>query len=469
MVLFQVREERSMSTVTSNLTKIEFIKEQIHSAIKNKGVDISNDIPFEEYPNEIGKISGGGDNTILKTISTIPNPNVGMCVFSTPTTVLAEETALFESSEFENYPYLGIDYYGMNILPYRGYGESISSIFKLRHNPFTIEKISFSYPEGSEGYFRYFNNIIFYCISNYSLRFDAGNIKNYPYVYLGDENFFYNDSDKTVVRVDLDTGKVLESYTCDGLDISKSVIMNNNILYLSKPLSSYTNDIFRVNEETKSLDRIDEFPLYNVHFRGFTNDKKFLISTIGSSNLCILDVQDPTSPTEIVVENVLPSEFIYFTTYASDIRFNFNPQNNILLAFSINDKSHTNIKACKYINGTWIDYPINVSANDFILQQGNGECLRDCVISGNENILIMVVDPHTSSGRTLVAINLKTNQYWLSAESPSTVLNQYSVSGNIKSINEDNTLSVETLKIPVIKTTITANSNNANITVYGEV
>lgn len=91
------------------------------------------------------------------------------------------------------------------------------------------------------------------------------------------------------------------------------------------------------------------------------------------------------------------------------------------------------------------------------------------MISGNENILIMVVDPHTSSGRTLVAINLKTNQYWLSAESPSTVFNQYSVSGNIKSINEDNTLSVETLKIPVIKTTITANSNNANITVYGEV
>lgn len=56
MVLFQVREERSMSTVISNLTKIEFIKEQIHSAIKNKGVDIANDTPLEEYPTEIGKL-----------------------------------------------------------------------------------------------------------------------------------------------------------------------------------------------------------------------------------------------------------------------------------------------------------------------------------------------------------------------------------------------------------------------------
>lgn len=68
MVLFQVREECSMSTVTNNLKKIEFIKEQIHSAIKNKGVNIANDIPFEEYPNEIGKITGGGvalDSTTL--------------------------------------------------------------------------------------------------------------------------------------------------------------------------------------------------------------------------------------------------------------------------------------------------------------------------------------------------------------------------------------------------------------------
>ena len=455
-----------MSTVISNLTKIEFIKEQIHSAIKNKGVDIANDTPFEEYPTEIGKISGGGDNTILKTISTIPNPNVGMCVFSTPAAVLAEESALFRSSDFSGSPALGIDYYGMNILPYKGYMDREQSIFKLRHNPFTIEKTSFSYPMSSAGHFRYFNNIIFYNLPDSSLRFDAGNIKTYSYAYLGDENFFYNSNDKTVVRVDLDTGEVLESYTCDiDLHPYSTTIMNNNILYSS---SQYYNDMFRVNEETKSLDRIGDFPINNVSFPGFTNDKKFLIGT-NNYQLYIFDVQDPTSPTRIAAEYILPSEFINFTTYASQLRFNFNPQNNILLAFSINDLSRTNIKACKYVNGTWIDYPIDVSANDFILPEGDSNSLCDCAISGNENILIMVVEPGTSKGRTLFAINLKTNQYWLSAESPATGFNQYSVTGNIKSINEDNTLSVETLKIPVIKATITANTNNANITVYGEV
>lgn len=453
-------------SVLSDLYKIKDIKKDIFNEIKNKKVEIQENTPFESYANKISDITGGSsDNTILKTISTIPNPNVGMCVFSTPAAVLAEESALFRSSDFSGSPTLGIDYYGMNILPYKGYTDREQSIFKLRHNPFTIEKTSFSYSMGS-GYFRYFNNINFYCTSKSSLRFDAGNIKTYSYAYLGDENFFYNDSDKTVVRVDLDTGEVLERYTYDvDLNPHSSTIMNNNILYSN---SQYYNHMLKVNEETKSLDRIGDFPINNVLFHGFTNDKKFLICT-NSYQLYISDVQDPTSPTRIAAEYILPSEFINFTTHASQLRFNFNPQNNILLAFSINDLSRTNIKACKYINGTWIDYPINVSANDFILQEGDSNSLCDCAISGNENILIMVVEPDISSGKALVVVNLKTNQYWLSAESPATGFNQYSVTGNIKSINEDNTLSVETLKIPVIKATITANTNNANITVYGEV
>lgn len=112
--------------------------------LKTKKVEIQEDTPFESYANKVSEITGGSsDNTILKTISTIPNPNVGMCVFSTPTTVLAEESALFRSSDFEGYPELGIDYYGMNILPYKGYTDRTTSIFKLRHNPFTIEKFHF--------------------------------------------------------------------------------------------------------------------------------------------------------------------------------------------------------------------------------------------------------------------------------------------------------------------------------------
>lgn len=55
-------------TVNSDINKILQIKKDIHSAIKNKGVDIPNDTYFENYPNEIRKITGGGvalDSTTL--------------------------------------------------------------------------------------------------------------------------------------------------------------------------------------------------------------------------------------------------------------------------------------------------------------------------------------------------------------------------------------------------------------------
>ena len=57
-----------MSSVESDFKKILQIKKEIHTAIKNKGVDIPNDTYFENYPTEIGKITGGGvalDSTTL--------------------------------------------------------------------------------------------------------------------------------------------------------------------------------------------------------------------------------------------------------------------------------------------------------------------------------------------------------------------------------------------------------------------
>lgn len=55
-------------SILSDLNKILDIKEDIHSAIKEKGVNIDNDTPLDEYPTEIGKITGGGvalDSTTL--------------------------------------------------------------------------------------------------------------------------------------------------------------------------------------------------------------------------------------------------------------------------------------------------------------------------------------------------------------------------------------------------------------------
>lgn len=97
-----------MSIVTSDLGKIKFIKEQIHSAIKNKGVDISSDTLFEEYPAEIGKISGGS-GTDESEILTVKNNtgtalNAGDKVFLYCTGNAQEETKKeFDSGSSESY------------------------------------------------------------------------------------------------------------------------------------------------------------------------------------------------------------------------------------------------------------------------------------------------------------------------------------------------------------------------------
>lgn len=54
--------------VQSDLNKIEDIKKNIHTSIKNKGVDISNDTPFEEYAEKVTSIKGGATPDDIKLV-----------------------------------------------------------------------------------------------------------------------------------------------------------------------------------------------------------------------------------------------------------------------------------------------------------------------------------------------------------------------------------------------------------------
>lgn len=47
-------------SVYSDLEKIKQIKKQIHTSIANKEVAIADDLPFDQYPSKIDKITGGG-------------------------------------------------------------------------------------------------------------------------------------------------------------------------------------------------------------------------------------------------------------------------------------------------------------------------------------------------------------------------------------------------------------------------
>ena len=57
--------------IKTDLQKIEQIKKDIHTSIKNKEVNIPNDTPFEDYPSKIDSITGGSSgysyNCLCKT------------------------------------------------------------------------------------------------------------------------------------------------------------------------------------------------------------------------------------------------------------------------------------------------------------------------------------------------------------------------------------------------------------------
>ena len=73
-----------MSFVESEFQKILRIKKDIYTAIKNKGVDIPNDTYFENYPTEIGKITGssGGDYPYNNFSATVSNFNDSVSVLN---------------------------------------------------------------------------------------------------------------------------------------------------------------------------------------------------------------------------------------------------------------------------------------------------------------------------------------------------------------------------------------------------
>lgn len=91
-------------SVDLHVQEILNIKKDIHAAIKEKGIDISNDEIFAEYPNEIRKITGGGSSTV--SVSNF------QCLNTTQNTIKKGERVFVNwmSSKFGDYHITG-DYY----------------------------------------------------------------------------------------------------------------------------------------------------------------------------------------------------------------------------------------------------------------------------------------------------------------------------------------------------------------------
>lgn len=96
-----------MATVAENLQTLVEIKDNIRTAISNKGVEIAETTPFSEYPEKINEISGGGTDEIfdklikgtLTTINTTTPIKKGLYLFAEQKNLVTANVTLENPTE----------------------------------------------------------------------------------------------------------------------------------------------------------------------------------------------------------------------------------------------------------------------------------------------------------------------------------------------------------------------------------
>lgn len=91
--------------VQDDLQKVEQIKKNIHTSIKNKEVNIPNDTPFEDYPSKIDSITGGGTGYSYSNFSgnVVTPQNSVAYADTTITDKILPNYTLYKGDESEQY------------------------------------------------------------------------------------------------------------------------------------------------------------------------------------------------------------------------------------------------------------------------------------------------------------------------------------------------------------------------------
>lgn len=297
-----------MSSVTNNLTKIEFIKEQIHSAIKNKGVGIANDTPFEEYPNEIGKITGGGvalDSTtlVVRNLSGKDLKVGDSCWLNYSCNIQNSKNSFPRPFTFATSGVLSAD----GNFVYFPNSDGIAAYSKL--NGIELNNSFIPYIWNSAGYclFHYGPNGEILTRNSISNDDGSGLETDYRsdtrYVNFGTSNYvgedifvdYYNKT-SCVYKRNLDTGEILHTWTLKKVDGGKDDEFDNYNWERTKFLASNINGktiLFNFRKERKKYFILDESLPDNSEIEGIpisidlsndiipwfiTEDKNFLVT-----------------------------------------------------------------------------------------------------------------------------------------------------------------------------------------------
>ena len=501
-----------MSTVTSNLTKIESIKEQIYSVIKNKGVDIANDIPFEEYPNEIGKISGGSGsiNTTELTVQNTSGTNVASgqtCMLSRIATESGDNKFIVNNSNYSSYNAAIMSEFGDKLF---GTNYSVNGVIQLYWTIEDLNGVDISKPCRYEGTVNDLKEITWgpnwelitrsslfqgefsWTSDNTSARVDTTKItfnmfNGNPTLYIGEDIFIerrYGSNDQYWFnKINLSSGVIEKKFSCtDYLPKHYKFVArkegNNLYLYDFNKNIRYLLDVsVEDNTNIKDLpqDSLTTNFNSNIEFycNSFTDDGNFLLLGNNYYSFGIMRRINDTTFKLLDVDEYPPILKAYIQTAGSN-NFVFNSHNGVLSKTNIDAITSRDIslRCLKYSGISQTGDPIFVDIKlqipedyDITNKYFRGPITFDknvtkCCIplgtSGNYPALdICLMYVNTESDFKIVT----PSQYNFNDQSLSCVAEEDIISGN--------TGNVLVYELKTSTATITSNANNAEIKIIG--
>lgn len=491
-------------TIQSDLNKIIQIKSDIHYAIKSKGVDIANDTPLEDYPGEIGKITGGGsmDTTELNVVNaTNSTVKAGQKVWLTRIAMKATDYNIQSWS----YPYMPgflLNPSGdklFNTDETNGYSDVTGITITNRVGSYSIGKavVPIIYGPNNEFICRRNNE------STYDIRCDISKwiakqrINDFDLYghYLGENIFYqvkagYPKQENRLAVFDLQTGNVLKywtvsSYWSTSQIFSSLVLKINNNTYVYNFLQKKRYLInFDAEEGTDisnftSEDIVVEGDISNFYAITSTTDQKIIIGYRSDSNTVYLLEKINDKKFRLISADRYPScltELLGKNDYTKYLHY--NPLTNIIsIPWNQNNSSGGPSKLGDILVGVKY-YGFNADGNPIFLPvylnlpselADNKEIIQYATFSANPPKGYICTTSNTWNFYTpkTVLFAMEYIADFQITEPSSTTFNNQSITAVVKNDIAPNTKgTVYVYKLDEVKANITTNANNADIQVF---
>ena len=379
-------------SVYSDLEKIKQIKKQIHTSIANKEVAIADDLPFDQYPSKIDKITGGGGSIsgqeFTITNNTGSDIKQGDTVWIDWASYVESESKINEVSDrIEECPTLldqsgqyafngrkgqcfyiddltvtnpNFDFYNSGFIPQDYYISQSGEVFYSQNHYLS------SYGASSDNLS--FRSDLVYCQIGYKLLIPGDGYGSYGQnVYFIGENFFIRTAfsapegyaDAQVFQIDTSTAKVLKQWK---LNIPSTSDKTNYLRYLATSWVLHENgktflyDFYHGKKYELSMSSSEDLPvseplggisLGTIFPVGFMQNDELMVARVeisaGSERYYPLQIFKKGTNIDdwtLLSSNDLSSNISSYYGN-SDLDFIYNPTNQVIAISSEKSRNYT--------------------------------------------------------------------------------------------------------------------------------